>query len=286
MRHAATVLARISKIVFMAAFVIFMIAPTIFIFPLAFDDADVLGFPPDGFSTRHLADVLTSTTWRHAFLSSFQVGVLAAAIATVLGVACALARPLAKDALARPFEILIMSPFVVPPVVLAVGWFGIFADLNMLGSLTSVAIGHALLGLPVVYLNVSAGLTLLDPRLVLASRSLGASRAFTLMRIELPLLAASVVSGALLTFVLSLDELVVALFLGGGLVDTVPIAMWTQINYVATPELAAAAALSVVISITTLAAAVTVFVVAQRRLASRHLAQANPSSSLSHKVDN
>jgi ABC-type spermidine/putrescine transport system permease subunit II len=229
---------------------VFLLLPTVFIFPLALNSGSVLSFPPEGLSLRHVRAVLSSPTWRGGFLTSFEVGALAALMATVLGTACALLFPGFRRGIRTPLEMLAVSPFVVPPIVLAVAWFSLFAQLHMVGTTLAVAIGHALLGLPVVYLNVSAALATLDGRLVLAGRSLGASKLTALARIVLPLIAPGVVAGALLTFVLSMDELIISLFVGGGIVGTLPVVMWAQINYVATPEIAAAAALTVVLSIT------------------------------------
>jgi putative spermidine/putrescine transport system permease protein len=203
--------------------------------------------------------------WRGGFLTSFKVGLLAVAIATVLGTACALLLPAFRRPWRGPIEMLAVSPFVVPPVVLAVGWFTLFSRFHLIGTVLAVAIGHALLGLPIVYLNVSAGLATLDAKLVLASRSLGASRLASFFLIVVPLVAPSVIAGALLTFVLSIDELIVALFVGGGVVGTLPVVMWSQINYVATPDIAAAAALTVILSLTALGLAALSWLLIRRR---------------------
>lgn len=253
--RAAIGLRTVVRRALLACLALYLVLPTLFIFPLALNSGGVLSFPPEGISLRHVEEVAKSATWRDAFVTSFQVGLLAAAMAVVLGTACALLFPALRPRSRTPLEMVAVSPFVIPPVVLAVAWFSLFSRFDLIGTRTAVVIGHGLLGLPVVYLNVSAGLSTIDARLVLAARSLGASSTVAFLKVVAPLIAPSMLAGGLLTFVLSLDELIVALFIGGGVVGTLPVVMWAQINYVATPTIAAAAAITVVLSIAALALA-------------------------------
>ena len=226
----------------------FLILPTLFIFPLALAKNDVLAFPPQGIGWSHFAHVFTQPLWRDAFLTSFQVCGLAALLATIFGTLCAVVIPGGQRFLAKPLELTVVMPLIVPPVVLAVGWFDVFSRLHLVGHMIAVAIAYMFLGLPLVYLNVSASLARLDRNVLRASRSLGGGALTTFVRVVLPLVAPGVIGGAVLTFVIAFDELIIALFVGGGLVNTLPVVMWGQINYVLSPDVAAAAAVSVVVN--------------------------------------
>lgn len=239
----------------MAAFFTYVLLPTVFIFPLAVTSTEVLDFPPNGFGAGHLAAVVQVPLWRDSFATSFEVGLAAAFFATAVGTVAAFLLPSAPRLVRTAVEISIVAPLVVPPIVFAVAWFAFFGQLHLIGSPVAVAIAHGVLGLPLVYLNVVAGLAGLDRRLLLASRSLGAGSRTTFFLIAVPLLAPSIIAGAALTFVLSFDELIVALFVGGGLVATLPVTMWNQILEFVSPDVAAAAALSVILTLGGLAVA-------------------------------
>src|SRR5699024_7609639 len=143
-----------------------------------------------------------------------------AAISTVFGTLCAIAIPGGARLFSRPLELAVLAPLIMPPVVLGVAWFGLFSKLGLVGSMTAVAISHAFLGVPLVYLNVLNALQAVDRQLIHASRSLGASQFATFFLVVLPLVLPGVVAGAVLTIVISFDELIVALFVGSGFVAT------------------------------------------------------------------
>jgi putative spermidine/putrescine transport system permease protein len=231
-------------------FLVFIVAPTFFVFPLALTSNDVLNFPPHGISLRHFADVVHSPVWRQAFVTSFEVAGAAAGIATVIGTLAAAVFPGRHSIIARPLEMAVIAPLVIPPIVLAVAWYSLFSRLNLVGTTLAVILGHSVLGLPVVYLNVLAALSSLDRKLVLAARSLGASPAVAFLRVIVPLVAPAIVAGAILAFVLSFDELIITLLVGGGVVNTLPIQLWAAIGYNATPEIAAVASFSVLLTLT------------------------------------
>lgn len=237
------------KFIAVGLFGAFVILPTVFIFPLALNRTDVLSFPPQGLGFRHFNNVLHSPVWLHAFGTSFEVAGAAAAVATVVGTVAALVLPVTNRWLARPLELAAVAPLVIPPVVLAIAWYSLFSRLHMIGSMTAVILGLSVLGLPIVYLNVVAGLANFDHDLVLAARSLGGRPPVVFGRIVLPLTAPSIIAGLVLAFVLAFDELIITLFVGGGVIGTLPVQMWAQIGFNATPDVAAVAAVSVLITL-------------------------------------
>ncbi len=247
-RHSASAFS-LARTLLAGAVFAFLLLPTLLIFPLALTSSNFLQFPPAGFGWTHFYNVFSQDVWRDSFLMSFKVAGLAAAISTVLGTLCAIAIPGGARLLSRPLELAVLAPIIMPPVVLGVAWFGLFSRLGLVGSMTAVAVSHAFLGIPLVYLNVLNSLQAIDRRLSLAARSLGANRITTFFLVVLPLVLPGVVAGAVLTIVISFDELIVALFVGSGFVATLPVTMWGQINYSMSPDIAAAAAVSVVISL-------------------------------------
>lgn len=220
-----------------------LLAPTAFVFPLAVTPGEVLRFPPGGFTFDHLRVVAENPLWRNAVFTSVQVAGLATLIATVVG--CTLALVMPRQRVPRTgLQVALTLPLVLPPIVLAVAWYGLFSDARLIGTIWGVAIGHAFLGVPFVYINMAAALSSVSRDLLLAAASLGASRWVVFSRIVVPQIAPGVAAGAVLTFIISFDELILPLFLGGGIVQTLPVVLWSQLKYSTSPDIAAVAAIT------------------------------------------
>src|SRR4051794_37957268 len=111
----------------------------------------------------------------------------------------------------------------MPGVVLALGTFQFFLQVQLTGTLLGIAIAHGVLGVPYVFLTVQAALSKLDLALVRSAMSLGAGTWSVLRWVYLPAILPALVSGALLVFVVSFDEVVIALFISGPGAITFPV---------------------------------------------------------------
>src|SRR5262249_5243008 len=121
------------------------------------------------------------------------------------------------------FEFLVVSPLYVPYIVFALGLYFVYAAVGILGMRIGIALGHAVLGLPLAVIVVSTSLRSMDPMLERAAASLGASRTRIFLEIVLPLILPGVAAGAVLAFLLSWDELLIPLFVGGTRYRTLPL---------------------------------------------------------------
>lgn len=227
---------------------LFLLLPTLIVVPMSFSGADMLTFPPVGFSTRWYETYFTDPTWREATVNSLLVAVMAAAMATVLGTVAALALVHVRPGLAGAFRGLFLLPMIVPTIVTAVASYKVFAELGLSGRLIGVALAHALLGLPFVVINVSAVLRKADPRIEHAARSLGASPLRAFLHVTLPMIAPGVIIGAVFAFLTSFDEVVIAIFLTGIDSTTLPVQMWSGIRFEINPTVAAVSVLLVLLS--------------------------------------
>ncbi len=232
----------------------YLILPTLIVAAMSFGRDDVLRFPPSLFSARWYVAFATSEEWTLAALRSVAVGLATAACATVIGTAAALALVRGRLPFRRALELLAISPMIVPPVVIAVGGYGLFVRLKLVGSLAGLVAVHTLLAEPFVVLVVSAALYRTDRSLELASLSLGAGRWMTLRAITLPLVAPAIVTAALFAFLTSFDEVVLALFLVGTVATTLPIKIFSGLTFGVTPIVAAVSTLLVVVSLAVIAA--------------------------------
>lgn len=236
----------------------FLIAPLLIVMIMSLSAGSTLSFPPPELSLRWYENILTSAQWSGSIITSFQVGILAAFLATLLGTLAALGLVRGRYPGRGILNALVISPLIVPIVVTAIGMYLFFVDLGLTGSFIGLVIAHTVLGLPFVVIMVSASLQLMDPNLELAAQSLGANPVRTFQRITLPLIAPGVATGALLAFIWSWDELVVAIFLSSPITRTLPVVMWGQIRSRIDPSIAAVATVFLLITIVVLVLVVVV----------------------------
>lgn len=233
----------------------FLVLPLFVIVPLSFSSSGFLSFPLPGLSLRWYAELWESDLWWRALRNSLVVGGTATAIATVLGTAAAVGLQLADFRGRTALTSLLLSPMVVPLVIVAAGVYFFYLRLGLTGSLFGLSLAHAALGAPFVVVTVSATLAGFDRNLVRAGLSLGAGPLTVFRRIVLPLVAPGVVSGALFAFVTSFDELVVAMFLTGPGQRTLPRQMFDGIRENISPTILAVATLLILLAVLLLLAA-------------------------------
>jgi putative spermidine/putrescine transport system permease protein len=221
----------------------YLIVPTLVIIPMSFTRSILLQFPPRGLSTRWYAAFFDNQTWTSSALTSLEVATLSMLLATALGTLTALGLVRGHYRGRRFVNGLVLSPLLVPLVVVAVGMQLMFTKWNLTGSLTGFVAAHTALAIPFVVVNVGAGLQTIDPQLELAARTLGAPPLRAFWRVTLPLLLPSVAAGALFAFITSWDEVVVAIFLSSPIVRTLPVVMWSEVHDSLEPTIAAVASM-------------------------------------------
>ena len=227
---------------------VFLVAPILVIVPLSFNaepwftfTEGMLRLDPDAWSLRWYEALADDPRWARALGNSLLIGVGAAALATALGTLAALG--LANPAMParRLVTAVLLSPMVIPVIIAAAGMFFFYSTLGLTQSHLGLILAHAALGTPFVVVTVTATLSGFDHDLMRAARSLGAGPLHAFRRIQLPLIAPGVLSGALFAFAASFDELVIVLFLGGLGQRTIPRQMWSGIREEISPTILAAA---------------------------------------------
>lgn len=241
-----------------AAVAVYLVAPMLIVVPMSFSASDELRFPPVGFSTRWYEHFFTDPLWTSATTTSLQVALATVVVATVLGTLAALGLTRGRYPARTIVNGLILSPMVVPVVIVAIGMYFVFVDWRLAGTLPGLVAAHSVLAIPFVIVNVSVSLRTIDRNLELAAQNLGAGPWQTFRRITLPLILPGVAAGALFAFITSWDEVVVAIFLSSPLVRTLPVVMWSQVRSVIDPTIAAVA--TMVMLVTTVSLLVILFV--------------------------
>ena len=241
---------RMTLVVLTGAVLIFLIAPIVTIVPLSFSAGSFFYYPLPGLSLRWYEDFFTSSFWLPALENSVIVGVSATVLATTLGTLAAMGLWRARFPAQGLVLAILISPMVVPVVIIAVGVYFAFAPLGLTDGYAGLILAHTTLGVPFVVITVLATLSGFDRTLVRAAESLGASPLTTFRRVTLPLILPGVASGAVFAFAASFDEVVVVLLMAGPAQRTLPRQMFAGINDNISLTIAAAATMLIAISLT------------------------------------
>ncbi|MEZ0213772.1 MAG: ABC transporter permease [Xanthobacteraceae bacterium] len=231
-----------------AAAALFLLAPLLVVVPISLTDQTYLSLPQEGVSLAHYQALWTDPEWLSAFGQSAWIACVATLLATSAGTFCALGCWRLGGRLSAGIRALMVLPAVIPPVVYALGIYRLWIDLKLLDTYTGVIIAHGLMGMPYVLITVSAALSGFDRRLEEAAAGLGAGPVRRLRFIVLPIIAPGIVSGALLAFMTSWDELIVVLFIASRRIVTLPRQIWDGINDDLDPSIAAVAVLLIALS--------------------------------------
>lgn len=221
----------------------FLALPALFIIPVSFTEEGFLSWPPKGFSTKWYESVIGSGVWFNAALRSFVVAILSAFFGMCIGVPAAffLARQdfFGKGAV---FAFLV-SPIIIPNIIIAVALFYLYSRLGLTGTILGLVFGHTILAIPYVVITIMAVIKNYDIRLDQAAWTLGANKIKTLWLVTFPLIRAGMIAAFMFAFIISFDELTIALFVTGGEVTTLPKQMWDDALLRVSPALAAVATL-------------------------------------------
>lgn len=213
-----------------AAMLVLLYLPIAVLFVFSFNAGTTLSFPLEGFTLDWYAAVLGNTALIDAARNSLVVGIASATVATTIG--CLVAVAVLRFRFRGRGLLLAMAglPLVVPFVVMGVAFFLLFVAVDVPRSLVTVAIGHSVIAIPYATLIVLARLSGLDPALEDAAMDLGATYPATLRRVVLPLMAPTLLSAWLTCFIVSFDEIALAIFLVGG-DPTFPVFLYGQLRF-------------------------------------------------------
>ena len=225
----------------------FLILPTFVVVPISLSAGDFLAFPPPGWSLKWYVSYFSQPPWLHATLLSFEVAVVTMLASTVLGTLAAYG--VLRGRLRRRTLVvsLMISPIIVPPIVIGVAIYGLLAQWDLIGRFLGLVIGHAIGSIAYVMVIVSATLAGFDRSLERAAMSLGAGPLLTFRRVTFPLIRAGVLSGAVFAFIHSFDEVIITMFISGVHVQTLPLKMWEDIRNQIDPTIAAVSSMLILL---------------------------------------
>ncbi|MHB2165706.1 ABC transporter permease [Alsobacter sp. R-9] len=228
----------------------FLLAPIVVVVAASFNAGNFLTFPPQGLSLRWYVVFFENEVFMRAIRTSLWVATVTTVISTIIGTAAAIYHVRFAGRWKEPVRVAMLAPLLLPEVLTAIALLFFFYAIG-LGTRTMVGmiIGHVIITLPFVFMNVAAALESFDPTYDLAARSLGAGRWTRFTRVMLPLIKTGVIGGALFAFIISFDTFTISFLLKGIGTSTLPIQIFDYLRTNFTPEAAAVSSVSIAMTI-------------------------------------
>lgn len=226
---------------------IFLIAPIAVVVVAAFNSGNMLTVRIEGVSLQWFAAILDDPRWVSAALTSVQVAVCAAIGSVLLAFTAALSITWwPKWRGAGSFAILMTLPLLFPFTATGVALILLFRDWAILGTFIAFALAHILVTIPYAFRAILVSLETFNWTYVEASRMSGAGPGTTFRAVVIPLIGPGLVTGALFSALISLEEATVSLLLVGPGISTLPVEIYSQATQSASPVVAAVATLQMI----------------------------------------
>ena len=191
-----------------------------------------------GFSTQWYGELMQNEAFLDAAWVTLKVAVVSSTIATVLGTMAAYALVRGGRFFGRTlFSGMVFAPLVMPEVITGLSLLLLFIGIGLDRGVLTIILAHTTFSMCFVSVVVSSRLSTFDRSLEEAALDLGASPFAAFRLVTLPIIAPAVVSGWLLAFTLSLDDLVIATFVTGPSATTLPMKIWSSVRLGVTPEI-------------------------------------------------
>jgi ABC-type spermidine/putrescine transport system permease subunit II len=232
---------------------------------VAFTPGETIEVPAIGkWSLRWFERFFSDPIWQTGAVNSLIIALFTVTIALVCGTTAALAFERYNFPLKRFLNLFILSPLFVPPVVLGIQNLTWHQRIGIWGNLFSIALAHSLWATPLVFIVMRSTLRGLNRQLEEAAAGMGANSFAVFWRITFPLVLPGLLVSAFFSFIISLNEFIMSLFLATPKTQTISTMIWPQLRYNLTPLVAAASA--VLLGLT-----VIILILASRLLSVRRL---------------
>jgi len=226
----------------------FLLAPILVVIALSFTSGNTLTFPPPGVSLRWFRYLADRSEFISSALVGGQIAIIASVVAAALSIPASLALTRGQFRFKAAIEGLLMSPAILPGIITGVALLQYFTMIGLVRSFPRLVIAHVIICLPYAMRSMTACLRGIDPDLEEASRTLGASSWRTFRRVLLPLLRPGVIAALIFSFVTSFDNVVVSIYLVGGDTVTLPIRIFTYLEWQFDPSIAAISTIFVAVT--------------------------------------
>ena len=235
--------------VYLAAILLFVLGPLLVVAGVSFTAGDYVAFPPQGFSLRWYEAVFNSSLYVSAALTSLKLAVLVTISATAIGACAAIALHRGRLPATPALSALFLSPLVLPSIIFALGLLTLWSSVVGGTSFYALWLGHTVVAVPYVIRTSLAVLSTSDKFLEEAARTMGAGPWKAILHVVVPQALPGIAAGAFFAFNISFDEAIVSLFLRSPEITTLPIQIYTQLEFSPDPSIAAVSTLMIALTI-------------------------------------
>ena len=191
----------------------------------------------EGFSLRWYQVLFRDAAIFEALGNSLLLAAVTCLLAAVIGTLGAVGMHRHQNPPKGPMEDLSTLPNMLPEIIRGMVFMAFFSLIRLPYGMVTLVIGHTAFCIPYVFMLVKARLVGLDKSLAEAARDLGAGEVRVFFDITLPLITPAILSGMLLSFAMSMDDVIISIFVTGVNVNTLPIKIYSQIKFGVTPEI-------------------------------------------------
>lgn len=221
---------------YLAIMILLMYFPLVMVVIFSFNESR-LSANFTGFSLKWYETLANDRDLKEALFNSILLGVLSCGISAIIGNLGAVGMARVKYKTKGMMEYLSTIPIMIPEIILGMVFLVFFSMLNLPFGMTTLVIAHTTFCIPYIFMMVKARLVGIDKSLEEAARDLGAGPIRTFFDITMPLIAPAVLSGSLLAFAMSFDDVVISIFVNGPRLNTLPVKVYAQLKTGVTPEI-------------------------------------------------
>ena len=228
--------------------VVFLQIPVLVVMLAAFSATSYLTIPPKGLTLKWFAKVLSDPTYLSAIQMSLMLAIGSTVISLMLGVTAAYGLSRKIVPASEAITAFLMAPLILPSVVIGVALLQYYSITGLRGGFVGLLMAHVVITVPYIVRATLSSLASLDGSVEEAARVLGATGIETFRLVTLPLIRPGLVAGALFSFITSLDNVPVTIFLISARQTTLPVLIFSSVEMGVDPSVAAVSTLLIVVT--------------------------------------
>ena len=233
----------------------FLLLPILLILALSFGSSRYLQFPPRTWTLKWYAQLFADPDWLASLATSLEVAIVVTALSVLIGTMASFGLTRGIFPGRETLRALLLTPMVLPVVVLAIGLYAFFLRLHLNGTFVGFVIAHLVVALPFAIIAVCNSLERFDKSVEDAAVLCGASRLGAMLRVTLPSIRLGLYGAAIFSFLASWDEVVLAIFMASPDLQTLPVRIYSTLRQDLSPVIAAVSSLLVATTIVLMLAA-------------------------------
>jgi len=226
----------------------FILAPILIVIAVSFTSSEFISFPPEDISLKWYRTVLTDPNWVGPMRNSVITGALVAVLSTICGTCGTIALNRSNIPLKNAVYTFLITPMMVPRIVLAISTFNVFMAANLTGSFLGLTLALTTITTPYSLITTMASFSSLDESTTEASRIHGATRLQTFRHVTLPTILPGMISGAVFSFIIAWNDYIIAVYVSGTK-GMLPITIFQSLRYRVSPSIAAVGGVVIGVSV-------------------------------------